>query len=65
MDDGASIAGSYGAYGEKKNYGRTYMGVFRKTFLIGPDGRIVRAWDKVTPKGHASEVLQALREADT
>ncbi|WP_432449923.1 thioredoxin-dependent thiol peroxidase [Aliiroseovarius marinus] len=51
----------YGTWGEKKNYGRTYMGITRTTFLIGPDGKIAQAWHKVKVKGHADEVLAAAR----
>ena len=50
---------AYGAWGEKSMWGRKYMGVIRKTFLIGPDGRIVRVWPKVSVPGHAEEVLEA------
>jgi len=39
------------------------MGIFRTTFLIGPDGTIERVWEKVVPTGHAEEVLEALRAA--
>jgi peroxiredoxin Q/BCP len=42
--------------------GKTYMGIARSTFLIDPDGRIARAWPQVKADGHASEVLDALRE---
>jgi peroxiredoxin Q/BCP len=42
-------------------YGRTYMGVVRSTYLIGPDGKVVRRWDKVKVPGHAEEVLEAVR----
>jgi len=52
----------YGAWGEKTAMGRTYMGVIRATFLIDPDGRVVRAWPKVKADGHAAEVLEALSE---
>ena len=38
---------AYGAWGEKSMYGRKFMGVIRKTFLIGADGRIARIWPKV------------------
>ena len=51
----------YGTWGEKKNYGKTYMGITRTTFLIGADGRIARVWPKVSVKGHAEEVLAAAR----
>lgn len=50
---------AYGLWGEKSLYGRKYMGVERATFLIGPDGRIARAWRNVRVKGHAEAVLAA------
>ncbi|WP_424939759.1 thioredoxin-dependent thiol peroxidase [Aliiroseovarius sp. S253] len=52
----------YGTWGEKKNYGRTYMGITRATFLIGADGRIAHVWNKVKVKDHAQTVLDAARE---
>jgi peroxiredoxin Q/BCP len=60
-----AVADAYGTWVEKTKYGRTYMGVARVTFLIGPDGRIVRVWPAVKPDGHAEEVLAALRDART
>jgi peroxiredoxin Q/BCP len=42
-------------------YGRKYMGVERTTFLIGADGKVVRAWRKVKVPGHAEEVLDAVK----
>lgn len=60
MDEDLAIAKAYGAWGEKKFMGRKYMGIFRITFVIGQDGRIVKAFPKVTPKGHAEEILAAL-----
>jgi peroxiredoxin Q/BCP len=47
----------------KTRYGRSYMGVERSTFLVGPDGRVQREWRKVQPQGHASEVLAAVHGA--
>lgn len=47
---------------EKKNYGKTYMGIERSTFLIGPDGKLVAEWRKVRVKGHVEEVLATLKE---
>ena len=41
-------------------YGRKYLGILRTTFVIGPDGRIVRVFERVKPKGHAAEVLEVL-----
>ena len=62
-DPGAKVCEKYGVWQEKSMYGRTYMGVVRTTFLIGPDGKVVRRWDKVKVPGHAQDVLAALRGA--
>jgi thioredoxin-dependent peroxiredoxin len=61
-DPDHSVAGAYGAWGEKSMYGRKYQGILRNTFLIGPDGTIARVFEKVKPKGHAAEVLAAIRD---
>lgn len=50
-----------GIWTEKQNYGRTYMGMVRTTYLIGPDGKIARVWDKVKVKDHAQQVLEAAK----
>jgi thioredoxin-dependent peroxiredoxin len=55
------LSDALGIWGEKVNYGRTYMGMIRTTLLIGSDGRIVRIWEKVKVKGHAAEVLAAAK----
>ena len=62
-DENHEVAEAYGSWVEKHNYGKTYWGTARTTFLIGPDGRIARTWPKVKPEGHAREVLAALDEA--
>ncbi|MBM3766617.1 MAG: peroxiredoxin, partial [Acidobacteria bacterium] len=51
---------AYGVWREKSMYGRTYMGVARTTFVIGPDGKIAHIFDNVKPAGHAEEVLAVL-----
>jgi thioredoxin-dependent peroxiredoxin len=56
------VADAYGAWGEKKSYGKTYTGVRRSTVIIGPDGRIARVFPKVSPKTHDDVVLGALEE---
>lgn len=53
---------AYHLWVEKQMYGRHYMGVERATFLIDRDGRIARIWRKVRVKGHAEEVLEAVRD---
>jgi peroxiredoxin Q/BCP len=57
-----AVAEKYGVWQEKSQYGRTYMGIVRTTYLIGPDGRVARRWDKVKVEGHAAEVLAAVKE---
>jgi peroxiredoxin Q/BCP len=55
-----AVADAYGTWVEKKNYGRTYMGVQRATFIIGPDGKIAHVIPKASPKTHDDEVLALL-----
>jgi peroxiredoxin Q/BCP len=50
----------YGVWGRKKFMGREYDGVFRTTFVIGPEGKIVKVFENVKPEGHSAEVLSAL-----
>jgi peroxiredoxin Q/BCP len=59
-DEDYAVAEKYGAWQKKWLYGRTFMGISRTTFLIGPDGKVVRRWDKVKVDKHAEEVLSAL-----
>jgi peroxiredoxin Q/BCP len=59
-DESNVMLKAYGAWGEKSMYGRKFMGVIRKTFLIDGESRIVRIWPKVSVEGHAREVLEAV-----
>jgi peroxiredoxin Q/BCP len=61
-DEARKMLEAYGAWGEKSMYGRKYMGVLRKTFLIDGGGRIARVWPKVSVPGHAKEVLEAAKD---
>lgn len=56
------VSTRYGAWREKENYGKTYMGIGRSTYLIDPDLRVARAWPNVKADGHAAKVLEALDE---
>lgn len=60
-DEDSDICERYGVWAEKSMYGKTYMGITRATFLIDSEGRIARLWPKVSVKGHAEEVLEAVR----
>jgi peroxiredoxin Q/BCP len=59
-DTSKSVLQAYGVWQEKRLYGQSHWGIVRTTFLIGPDGRIRKVWDKVIPIGHAADVLKAL-----
>jgi thioredoxin-dependent peroxiredoxin len=61
-DEDGRISNAFGTWVEKSMYGRKYMGMERATFLIGADGRVLRAWRKVKVPGHAEEVLKAAKE---
>lgn len=60
-DEEGSVTEAYGVWGEKKLYGRVYMGVERATFLIDAEGIIRQSWRKVAVKGHAQAVLDAAK----
>jgi peroxiredoxin Q/BCP len=62
-DEDGRISDAFGTWVQKSMYGRKYMGMERATYLIGADGRVLRAWRKVKVPGHAQEVLEAARES--
>lgn len=62
-DEEGRVVEAYGAWVEKSMYGKKYMGVDRSTFLVGADGRVARAWRKVSVPGHVEEVLAAATAA--
>ncbi|MFC7231333.1 thioredoxin-dependent thiol peroxidase [Saliphagus sp. GCM10025308] len=59
-DEDGSVSAAYDSYGEKQMFGNTFDGVFRNTFVVGPDGTIEAVFEGVTPEGHADEVLNVL-----
>ena len=59
-DVDGKVCEAYGVWGEKKNYGKTYMGLIRSTFLIDEQGTILHVWKNVKAKGHAQRVYDAL-----
>jgi peroxiredoxin Q/BCP len=62
-DTDFEVVDAYEARRMKSFFGKTFLGIVRTTFWIGPDGTIRKIWPKVTPKGHAAEVLAAIRES--
>ena len=62
-DEDGRISEAFGTWVQKSMYGRKYMGTERATYLIGADGRILRAWRKVKVPNHAEEVLKAATAA--
>jgi peroxiredoxin Q/BCP len=63
-DEAHEVCELYGVWGRKKFMGREYDGVFRTTFLIDPQGEIIKVFENVKPDGHSSEVIAALKEAN-
>ena len=60
-DEEKTVLEAYGVWVEKAMYGRKYMGVERTTMLVDGSGTIARIWPKVKVKGHAAEVLDAVK----
>lgn len=60
-DTDFQVIEAFGARRMKSFLGKTFLGIVRMTFWIGPDGKIRKIWDKVTPKGHAMEVLAVIQ----
>ncbi len=63
-DEFGEVATLYESYGEKRMFGNTFDGVFRNTYVVGPDGRIEAVYEGVSPDGHADEVLADLEPVD-
>lgn len=62
-DEDGRISDAFGTWVQKSMYGRKYMGMERATYLIGGDGRVLKAWRKVKVPKHAEEVLEAARKS--
>lgn len=60
-DPNHALLEAFGAWGEKKFMGKVFMGILRSSFLIDPQGTIVKTWEKVTPNDHATEVLEVVK----
>jgi peroxiredoxin Q/BCP len=64
-DEDHAVAEAYGVWAEKSMYGRTYMGVERTTYIIDPQGTVVKVLPKVSPKTHDEQVLSTLADLAT
>lgn len=62
-DEDGAVCEAYGVWKEKSLYGRSFMGIERSTFVIGPDGRVTQAWRKVKVPGHCAVTLKAAQDA--
>jgi peroxiredoxin Q/BCP len=62
-DEEHAVADRYGTWVEKSMYGRKYMGMERSTFLVGADGKVLKAWRRVSVAGHADDVMKAVQAA--
>lgn len=65
VDQDATVATAYGAWGEKTLYGRKSIGMTRSTFIIGPDGTLLKVWKRAKAAGHGDAVLAALQDIKT
>lgn len=63
-DEDGAVCEKYGAWQEKKNYGKTYMGIVRMTFVIDKAGKIAKIWPKVKVDQHADEVLEFVKSLE-
>lgn len=57
-DESLDTIKAYGAWGERSMYGKKYFGIIRSTYLINPQGEIAKEYPKVTPKGHAVQIIK-------
>jgi len=60
-DPDGKVLEAYGAWGDKVMYGKKMKGIIRSTVLIGKDGKVAKHWPKVSVKGHAAEVVEAVK----
>jgi peroxiredoxin Q/BCP len=60
-DPDHAVAEAFGVWQEKKNYGKTYMGIVRSAFLVGPDGKLLNVWYKISPKDTPVKLIEALQ----
>ncbi|HEX7202033.1 MAG TPA: redoxin domain-containing protein, partial [Arthrobacter sp.] len=60
-DQDHAVADAYGAWGEKKNYGKTYQGLIRSTIVVDPEGKVALAQYNVRATGHVAKLRRDLK----
>lgn len=65
IDRNSKVSARYGAWGEKNNYGKIVIGMTRSTFVIGPDGKLLKVWKRARAADHGVAVLKALRNLNS
>jgi peroxiredoxin Q/BCP len=63
-DESGEVSAAYDSYGEKNMFGNTFDGVFRNTYVVGPDGTVEHVYENVSPDGHAETILADLAQSD-
>lgn len=61
-DESGETIKAYNAWGQKSMFGKAFMGIIRSTFIIDPSGNIVKEYPKVSPKGHAAQIIKDLNQ---
>jgi len=61
-DESKEVIKQYNAWGKKTIYGKKFVGILRKTYLINPEGEIIKTYEKVNPENHTSEILKDLED---
>jgi peroxiredoxin Q/BCP len=64
-DEDGRLCEAFGTWVEKNMYGKTYMGIERATFLISPEGEVLKIWRKVKVPGHVEEVLSQIQSLNS
>lgn len=64
-DESGETVKAYNAWGQRSMFGKMFMGIIRSTFIINPSGNIVKEYPKVSPAGHAAQIIKDLKELQT
>ncbi len=59
-DEDKSVSQAFGVFGEKKMYGKSFLGIIRSSFLIDEEGKILKCWYKISPKDTVPKLMEFL-----